>query len=104
LMNFHSSRLIFECRMDPFVVRRVKILWAVAGLCVTGVALVGWGFHTAVIAALSFVGASILTFVAFVLFLLLGDTHVAFRILLIVLFLVGLVVEVCGIAGVFGSL
>jgi hypothetical protein len=90
--------------MDPFVVRRVKILWAVAGLCVTGIAFVGWGVPTAVTAGLSFVAVSILAFVAFVLNLLLGDAPVAFRVLLIVLTLAGMVVEVCGIAGVFGSL
>jgi hypothetical protein len=87
--------------MDPIVVRRMKILWAVTGLCVTGVAFVGWGFAVAAAAATLFVGVSVLAFVAFFLFLLLGDTHVAFRILLIVLFLVGLVVEVGGIASIF---
>jgi hypothetical protein len=88
--------------MDEIIVRRVKIIWAVAWVCVTGSVFIGWGFEAAAAAALAYVGASVLAFVAFVLNLLLGEEHVAFRLLLIVLFLVGLVVEVYGIARVFG--
>ena len=90
--------------MDEIVVRRVKILWTVTWLCVTGFVFIGWGFQVAAAAALLFVGVSVLAFVAFILNLLLGDAHVAFRILLIALFLIGLLVEVCGIASIFGYL
>ena len=41
-------------------------------------------------------------FVAFILNLLLGEEHLAFRILLIVLFIVGLVVETGAITSLFG--
>jgi hypothetical protein len=88
--------------MHETVVRRIKIVWTVTWLCVTGFVLIGWGFQAAAAAALMFVGVSALAFVAFILNLLLGEEHVAFRILLIVLFLVGLVVEVYGIASIFG--
>jgi hypothetical protein len=88
--------------MDQIILRRVKIIWAVAWLCVTGSVFIGWGFQAAAVAALAFVGASVLAFVAFILNLLLGDAPVAFRLLLIVLFLIGLVVEVYAIARIFG--
>jgi hypothetical protein len=88
--------------MDQIIVRRVKIMWAAAWLCVTGSAFIGWGFQAAAAAALAYVGASVLAFAAFILNLLLGDAPVAFRLLLIVLFLLGLVVEVYCIARVFG--
>jgi len=90
--------------MDEIVVTRLKIFWAVACLCVTGVVFIGWGFRAAAAAALAFLGASVRAFVAFILNLLLGDAHVAFRIIMIVLFLIGLLVEVCGIASLFGYL
>ena len=88
--------------MDKAVVRHIKILWALIGLCVTGVAFLGWDFPTAAATALLFVGVSVLAPVAFFLYLLLGDTHVALRVPLIALFLIGLVVEVCAVASLFG--
>ena len=103
LTNPQSSRLVTESRMDEIVVRRVKILWTVAWLWVTGFVFIGWGFQAAAAAALVFVGVSFLAFVAFILNLLLGDEHVALRILLIVLFLIGLSVEVYGIATYSGN-
>lgn len=90
--------------MDQTLVRRAKILWTVTWLCLTTFVFIGWGFQAAAAAALMFVAVSFLAFVAFILNLLLGDAHVAFRILLIALFLIGLLVEVCGIASIFGYL
>jgi hypothetical protein len=90
--------------MDEIVVRRIKMLWAVAWLCVTGFVFIGWGFKAPAAAALAFVGASVLAVIAFLLNLLLGDEHVALRVLLIVLLFIGLLVEVWGIASVFGYL
>jgi hypothetical protein len=90
--------------MDEIVVRRVKILWTVTWLCVTGFVSIAWGFQAAAAAALMFVEVTVLAFVAFILNLLLGDAHVPFRIVLIALFIIGLLVEVCGIASVFGYL
>ena len=87
--------------MDPDVVKRVKTVWLVAWLGVTGVAFLGWGFKAAAVVSVGYVVASIMGFIAFFLNLLLGEEHVAFRILLIVLFLLGLAVEICGIASIF---
>src|SRR5262249_25031443 len=80
------------------VVKRIKVVWFIAWLCVTGFAFVGWGFEAAVVAWLAFVGVSLLAFIAFILNLLLGDASVALRILLIVLFIAGLLIELFGIA------
>jgi hypothetical protein len=90
--------------MDPSVVQRVKTIWFVAWLCVTGFALAVWGTSAAVAVSLAFVGASILAFTAFILNLLMGEEPVAYRVILILLFCIGLVVEICGIAGAFGLL
>ncbi|HEY1376220.1 MAG TPA: hypothetical protein VGF55_05470 [Gemmataceae bacterium] len=80
--------------MDPTVVKRAKRAWAVAWACVTGLALVGWGVEAAAAAAAAFAGASVLAVTAFVLYLLLGDAPVLWRVLLIAAVLVGLIVEV----------
>ena len=79
--------------MDRSTVKRAKAVWAVAWLCVTAFALLGWGFPAAAAAALVFAGVSLLAFVAFFLYLLLGDTPVAPRLILIALFLAGVLVE-----------
>jgi hypothetical protein len=96
ILTFHP-----EGKMDPIVVKRIKTVWLVAWLCVTGFVLIGWGFKAAAAAALAFVGASALAFIAFVLNLLMGEEHVLFRILLIVLFIIGLLVEIGAIGSVF---
>jgi hypothetical protein len=87
--------------MDPEQVRRLRAAWLIALIVVTGVALVAYGFLAAVMTAVAFVGASMTAFVAFVLWLLLGEESVAFRLLMIALFLVGLAVELRGIVAVF---
>jgi hypothetical protein len=79
--------------MDRSTVKRAKVVWAVAWPCVTAFALLGWGFPAAAGAALAFAGVSLLAFVAFFLYLLLGDTPAAPRVLLIALFLAGVLVE-----------
>jgi hypothetical protein len=86
--------------MDQAAVKRVKRAWAVAWVCVTTFALLGWGFPAAVAAALAFAGVSLLVFVAYFLYLLLGDVPAAARVVLIVLFLAGVVVEIGGILAV----
>jgi hypothetical protein len=80
--------------MDQAAVRRVKRAWAVAWVCVTTFAFLEWGFPAAAAAAVVFAGVSLLVFVAFFLYLLLGDVPVVVRVLLIVLFLAGAVVEI----------
>jgi hypothetical protein len=80
--------------MDQAVVKRVKRAWTVAWACVTAFALLGWGFPAAAAAAVVFAGVSLLAFVAYFLYLLLGDVPAAARVLLIVLFLAGAVVEI----------
>jgi drug/metabolite transporter (DMT)-like permease len=88
--------------MDPQQVQRLRAAWAVALVCVTGVALFTHGFFAAVTTAVAFVGASVLAVVAFILWLLLGEEPVPLRALLIVLFFAGLVVEVGGLMSIFG--
>src|SRR5262245_18982107 len=88
--------------MDQDVVKRVKRAWAVAWVGVTVLVLVGWGVGAAVLAALAFVGVSVLAVTAFFLYLLLGDTHAPWRVLMITLFLVGLVVELGALIAVLG--
>jgi xanthine/uracil/vitamin C permease (AzgA family) len=80
--------------MDPTVVRYIKLAWCVALLVVTGIVLVGWGFWASAAAALAFVGISLLAFIAFILYLLMGDVPVVWRILMIAFFFVGLLIEV----------
>jgi len=79
--------------MDQSTVKRAKAVWAGVWVCVTVGVLLGWGFAAAVVAALAFAGVSLLAFVAFFLFLLMGDAPVAPRILVIALFLAGVLVE-----------
>src|SRR5262245_2216114 len=79
--------------MDRSNVKHAKVVWAVAWVCVTAFALLGWGFPAAAAAALVFAGVSLLAFVAFFLYLLLGDVPVAARVVLIALFLAGVLVE-----------
>jgi hypothetical protein len=86
--------------MDQTVVKRVKRAWGVAWVCVTGLVLVGWGFQAAAAAALAFVGVSVLAVTAFFLYLLMGDAPVAWRVLMIAFFLVGLVVELGALVAV----
>jgi hypothetical protein len=90
--------------MDQSVVKRVKRAWAVAWVCVTGLVLVGWDPTAAAVAGLAFVGVSVLAVTAYVLYLLMGDAPVAWRILMIALFLVGLVIEVGALVSVLGWL
>jgi hypothetical protein len=90
--------------MHETVVKRGKIVWAVTGLCVTAVVFVGWGFLAAAAAAVAFVGASLLAFIAFILYLLLGDAPVAWRILIIAVLLIGLIVEIGAIVTGLGWL
>jgi hypothetical protein len=80
--------------MDQAAVKRVKRAWAVAWVCVTTFTLLGWGFPAAVAVSLVFAGVSLLVFVAFFLYLLLGDVPAAARVFLIVLFLAGVMVEI----------
>jgi hypothetical protein len=80
--------------MDQAVVKCVKRAWAVALACVTTFALLGWGFPAAAAAAVVFAGVSLLVFVAFFLYLLMGDVPPAARVLVIVLFLAGVLVEI----------
>jgi hypothetical protein len=84
-------------------VQWVRVVWLAAFLGITGGTLLGWGFATAAVLAVAFVGATILAFTAFILWLLLGDTHPILRVLLIALLLTGLVVEILAIAGALGS-
>jgi hypothetical protein len=93
-----------ESKMDETVVKRSKIVWAVTVLSVTGVVLVQWGFLAAAAAAVAFVGASLLAFIAYILYLLMGDAPVAWRIVLIALFFIGLLVEIGAIVAVLGWL
>jgi hypothetical protein len=79
-----------------------RFAWVAALFGITGVVLFVWGFITAVLFALAFVGASTLAFTAFILNLLLGEEPLPLRILLIALFCGGLVVEVGGLARTLG--
>ena len=88
--------------MDPEAVRRLRAAWQVALVCVTGVALVTYGFFAAVLTAIGFVGATVLAVVAFFLWLLLGEEPVALRLLMIALVFAGLVIEVGGLLELFG--
>ena len=88
--------------MDQTVVWYVKFAWCVALLVVTGLVLLGWGVRAAAAAALAFVGISFLAFVAILLYLLMGDVPVVWRILMIALFFVGLLIEVGALVAVFG--
>jgi len=90
--------------MDQDVVKRVKLAWLVVWLGVTGFAQAGWGDQAAAIAAAAYLAISFLAFIAFILNLLLGDAPVGWRVLLIVLFIIGLLVELGAIASVFGFL
>lgn len=83
------------------VIKRLKQLWLITWLCVTGIAFLVWDFKAAIATAVGFAGAGLLAFVAFILNLLLGDTHFLFRMLLIVAFIVGLIVEIYVIVSVF---
>ena len=84
--------------MDPSTVKRVKAVWAATGLCAIAFAFLRWGFAAAVAATVAFAGFSLLAFVAYFLFLLLGDAPVAARVLLIALFLAGVLVELGAMA------
>jgi len=90
--------------MDQAVVRRVKLAWGVACLCVTGIALAVWGLKAAAATAVAFVGVSLVAVIAYVLFLLLGDVPVGLRVLVIALVVVGAVVELGAVAAVLGWL
>jgi hypothetical protein len=90
--------------MDRSTVKRAKAVWAVAWACVTAFALLGWGVPAAAAAALVFPGVSLFAFVAFFLYLLLGDIPVAPRVLLIALFLGGVLVELGAIVAVLNYL
>ena len=90
--------------MNEAVVKRVKLAWGVAWLCTTGLVLVAWGFSAAAAAALVFVGVSFLAFIAYVLFLLLGDAPVGLRILVIALVVVLTLVEFGALITVVGWL
>jgi hypothetical protein len=87
--------------MDKVAVRRV---WGVAWVCVTVLALIGWGLAAAAVAAVAFGVVSFTAFVAFMLFLLLGDAPIRWRILIITLFLVGLIIELGALVTVLGWL
>lgn len=70
----------------------------------TGLVLVGWGVTAAAAAAVAYVGVSVLAAVAFVLYLLLGDAPVVWRVLLITVFFAGLFVEVVALVAALGWL
>jgi len=90
--------------MDPVHVQRLRAAWLAALVGVTGIALFTYGFLAAVMAAIAFVGASMMAFVAFILWVLMGGESVAFRLLMIALFCGGLLVELRGIIAVFDSI
>jgi hypothetical protein len=102
--RYAIPRFAAESKMDEIVVKRMKTVWLVAWLSLTGFVFVGWGFKAAAAASLAYVGVSILAFIAFILNLLLGEEHIAFRILLIALFIIGLVVELGAIGSLLGPL
>jgi hypothetical protein len=85
---------------DPL--QRWRTAWVAAFCGVAGSALLACDFRTALLLALAFVGASFLALTAFILNLLLGEEPPVLRLLLIALFCIGLVVEVCGLIGTFG--
>jgi hypothetical protein len=87
--------------MDKAAVRRV---WGVAWVCVTVLVLIGWGFAAAAVVAVAFGVVSFTAFIAFILFLLLGDAPIALRILIITFFLIGLVIELGALVIVLGWL
>jgi hypothetical protein len=90
--------------MDQAVVKRFKIAWGVALLCVTGFVFAEWGLQAGAMAAAAFIGASLLAFIAFFLFLLLGNVPVPWRILMIALVIVGVLIELGAMAAMFGWL
>ncbi len=90
-----------EDKMDKVAVRRV---WGVAWVCVTVLALVGWGFKAGTIAAVVFGLVSFTAFIAYILFLLLGDAPIALRILIITFFFLGLIIELGALVTVLGWL
>jgi hypothetical protein len=88
--------------MQPQQVQRLRAAWLAALVCVTGCVLFAYGFLAAVLTALAFVGATVLAFVAFILYVLLDEGSVVLRVLLIALFFGGLAVEINGLVRAFG--
>ena len=103
LMASRSSALALRPR-PHFDRRRWRDAWVAALFAATGLAMFAWGFSTAALVAVIFVSATILAFIVFVLNLLLGEEPIALRVLMILLFCTGLVVEVCGLASLFGPI
>ena len=90
--------------MNEAVVKRVKLAWGVAGLCVTGIVLAVWGLKAAAATAVVFVGVSLVAVIAYVLFLLLGDVPVAWRLLVLALVFVGAIIELGAVVTALGWL
>jgi hypothetical protein len=88
--------------MQPQQVQRLRRAWLAALVCVTGFVLFAHGFRAAVLTALAFVGATVLAFVAFILYVLLGEEPIVLRVLLIALFIGLLAVEINGLVRAFG--
>jgi hypothetical protein len=101
LMASRSSVLALRPR-PYFEPRRWRDAWVAALSATTGFAMFAWGFPIAALVAVIFVSATILAFIVFILNLLLGEEPVALRVLMILLFCTGLVVEVYGLANLFG--
>jgi hypothetical protein len=87
--------------MDKAAIRR---LWGVAWVCVTVLVLIGWGLAAAAVAAVAFGVVSFAAFIAYILFLLLGDAALAWRRLIIAGFFVGLIIELGALGTVLGWL
>ena len=99
MTSYHSRQA--RDVVDPVHVQRLRTAWLIALVGVTGFTLFMYGFLAAVLTALAFVGASTLAFVAFILWLLLGEEAVVLRVLLIAIFCGGLLLEIRGLVAVF---
>lgn len=90
--------------MDETLVKRAKRAWFVSWLTVTAVVLLQCGPAVALVAALGYAGVSLFAVVGFFLFFLLGDVPVPQRILLILVFFLGIVIELGALVTVLGYL
>ena len=81
---------------------RVRVGWLIVLFGTVGALLLAYGFLTAAVFAVVYLGATVLAFGAVFVFLLLGDFDVVSRVLMIAFIFVGMVVEVGGLMALFG--